>query len=465
MNPNTIFEERLRIYRDFTNRVPAFRESLNHCLENETEANDETAVSDKVFLHVFAPTVCAYVMYVLKDAKKRGKKELYFLARDGYLFYKAASVLGGIVAPDIRLKYLSVSRYSLRSAEYYLGGDECLDTICSGAMRVSFAKIMERVGLDSEERWTIAGKAGFEGREDELLNFRELTSLKKRLAEVPEFMEYAKAHAHGRFQVTVDYLKQHGLDETRISDIAIVDSGWIGTIQKTMGRLIGTDELEGYYFGLFDLPSGADPSKYHTFYISPDVFDADRRISFSICLFETMCSEPAGMTVGYEYDESGNAVPVFSKNGNPNSESLERFAELITEYAEVLSGMVADGVHDDDLMIAMCEDLLSLCMSDPTEAEADVLGKMLFSDDVIEGEMRPLCTSWNEDDLKNNLCRNRLLAKAGLRKGPMPESGWPEGSIVNACRGDSEKTERYLRSEKRYKKLAEAGKKRIKSGR
>jgi hypothetical protein len=443
--------------------VPAFRESLNRCLEKEREAG--LSEREMAFVHVFAPSICAYVMYVLEDAKKRGKKELFFLARDAYLFYKAAEIIGAVMTPDIKLTYLSVSRYSLRSAEYFLGGSECLDTICSGAMDITFAKIMQRVGLTSEERSEISAKTGFSGREDMVLNFRELKGLKKKLDEVPEFMEYVKPHAEDKYQVTIDYLKQHGLDKERAEEIAIVDSGWIGSIQKTMGRLIQIENLEGYYFGLFDLPADVNASNYHTFYISPNESDAYRRIRFSICLFETVCSEPTGMTVGYEYDSSRMAVPVLSGIGNPNSESIERFAELICEYAVILSKSGALDRTDNDRSVRMCEDLLSHCMSDPTDIEADTFGKMLFSDDVLEGEMKPLCTEWNEEDLKNNLCMNRILAKCGLRKANIPESGWPEGSIVNACRGDRHKAEHYLISERRFKKLAEAGKKRIKRGR
>ena len=104
------------MYRDYTGWVPAFRESLNRCLEKERGYGNDLSARERVFLHVFAPGICAYVIYVLEDAKKRGKKELYFLSRDAYLFHKAAEILGKVIAPDIKLTYLSVSRYSLRSA-------------------------------------------------------------------------------------------------------------------------------------------------------------------------------------------------------------------------------------------------------------------------------------------------------------------------------------------------------------
>ena len=49
---------------------------------------------------------------------------------------------------------------------------------------------------------TTTEKLGFEGREDSFLNFRELTDLKRRLADDPEFMEYVKAHADS---LNIDY--------------------------------------------------------------------------------------------------------------------------------------------------------------------------------------------------------------------------------------------------------------------
>lgn len=59
-----------------------------------------------------APLYVSFVFMVLKDAKERGIQNLYFLSRDGLIFYKIAKVME-FIFPDISLHYLYVSRKSL----------------------------------------------------------------------------------------------------------------------------------------------------------------------------------------------------------------------------------------------------------------------------------------------------------------------------------------------------------------
>ncbi len=456
------------------NRVPLFRENLSPYPEGPDQSLDVAGADIAVFGHVFAPVIFSYVLYVLNDAHERGIGKLVFLARDGYLFYKAALLLAPVIAPDIKLTYMSVSRFSLRSAEYFISGEKCMDTICTGGLGMTFRKMMKRASLEDEETDYIASKTEMSGRIDDVLDYRKICDLKERLRNVPEFFEIVKKHASGKWQILQDYLAQEGMKEGFGRGIAIVDSGWIGTVQKSLDRLITWpkdtgSELEGYYFGLYSLPAGTDSSRYHSYYISPDlsIKNIRRRSRFSICLFEAVCSAPEGLTTGYIHDGSGKIIPVTSEEGNPNKDAIVRYEEILLKDA----GRLAEGTSLTESSAClsklerMCEDLLSLCMSEPSCEEASCFGKMKFCDDVLENDMKDLAEKWDESDLSANRLMNKLRIKCGMKNGSLPESGWPEGSIVNACKGEASKAGRYLRSERRSKILTEVRKSGVKRGR
>ena len=385
--------------------------------------------------------ISAFVFYVLIDAKKRGIGRLVFCARDAYLFYEAAKILGPVIAPDVELSYIHVSRYSLRAAEYALSPDDCLDTICLGALDISFSRMMKRASLSDEEIKYFAKECGYTGREREVLDNGQIREIKQRLLNNRLFFEVVSQHAKDKLEPALDYLKQEGLDKESLKSnkTAIVDSGWIGTVQKSLNKLIGAGEkLEGYYFGLYSLPKGVSEESYNSFYFSPGagVMNLGRKNRFSVCLFETVCSSPESMTFGYEYSD-GKVVPVTKPEGNPNKEYILRCLEYMKEFSGILSEGIKDdlqNIHDHDL-VWICEELLKTCMSDPTREESKAFGKMLFNDDVLPDADYSLAGKWSDDDIKKNAFFRKMVIKSGMKGGEIPKSGWPEGSITNSCTG------------------------------
>ena len=412
---------------------PLFARSTDACLKKYTELPPE----DEAFIYVFAPVICSYVTYVLRDAHDRGIKRLVFLARDGYLPYIAALKLAPVIAPEIELSIVSVSRYALRSAEYGLMGKECLDTICLGALNLTFAKMMKRASLTEEEIEKVAEKCGMIGRVNDVLTHKQIRDIKEKLREVPEFFEMVKVHSDGKLKSVSDYLKQEGLTKERVNDTCIVDSGWIGTVQRSINKIVGGEDkgFEGYYFGLYSIPSGASPDAYRSYYISPGsgLSDLLRKVRFSICLFKSICSSPESMTYGYEYSD-GKVKPVTDECGNPNVGFIRRALVYLEDYSKVLAS--EDLKHiDNNAMLKMCEKLLKLCMGNPTKEESEALGKFSFSDDVVEDDMKRLAAKWGREELKDNSFFRKMFVKAGLKTGKVPVSGWPEGSIAASSDG------------------------------
>jgi len=415
-----------------------------HALEESLAAFNKPTAYDEIFLHVFAPVIVSFVEWVLDEAVKSGKRRLYFLARDGWLMYQVAQILGkGKKIPELR--YLKVSRYSLRMAEYGLLGEKCLDTICVGGIDISFRKLMMRASFTEQEIIETARITGYETKMDTPLNYVQIQELKEKLRNKKKFFEYVNHHSKKCYDDTIGYLRQEGLLDN--VSMAVVDSGWIGTIQQSLEHLIhvagnstavdkrketANKKMEGYYFGIYEIPKGCNAERYHGYYIHPKK-DILRKTRFCICLFETLFSSPEGMTMGYERTERSKMgevdyIPLESIRQNPNEKIMYRNKELLCSYLKYY--VQVSGKAKANLQII--ERLLKLSMGNPTRSEAEFMGALQFCDDVLELQMQSVAAKWDEDELKKQKFVNKILIKLNIRKGTLHESGWPEGSIVNA---------------------------------
>lgn len=431
------------------------RDSIDNIDESELEN-----VRENVYLHVWLPVITEYVEWVLDEAIASGKKRLYFLARDGYMMYLMAQKLAGARESEIELRYLKVSRFAIRNAEYYFIGRDALDTLCMGGIDITFEKIMKRAGLTGEEALHIAELAERTESYKTALNYRRLRKLKEELSQIEELFIYIKRHSEACYKTTAAYLRQEGLlDEV---PYALVDSGWAGSLQLSIQRVLAHEtsrdiRLQGYYFGIYERPKGTDRGQYKTFYFSEK--HIRRKVRFSNCLFETVVSAPEGTTCRYEAVKEYIAVE--SGMRNPNAEAMECFVKLLSEYAAVYTELIVNSGAAENVSAgkrsAVCrkqkkrvrfvERLLSQMMGNPTRLESEALGEMLFCDDVLELQLQPVAAIWDKEELRKNSFINKLLIKLNLKSVGLHESAWPEGSITRL----GIKIKKNIRQERLYK--------------
>ena len=99
---------RLTHYQHILRRQPAASLAALTAL---SDPEDPAAV---VSTHVLAPVLDGLVRWLLREAVRSGRRRLYFLARDGYAPYQAASRYCAQYAIPLDCRYLSCSRYALR---------------------------------------------------------------------------------------------------------------------------------------------------------------------------------------------------------------------------------------------------------------------------------------------------------------------------------------------------------------
>lgn len=410
----------------------------------------EKSKEQQIYEKVFAPVAMDFACWVTEEAVKRGVKRLYFLARDGYQSFLAADFMVKKRGLPLECRYLEGSRYAWRLPEYALLEEEkILDRICIGGIDVTLRKILRRGGLTEEEAEKTASSAGLKEILDRKLSYSETRQMAKRLSGNPLLISYIKEHSERAYESVIGYFRQEGLFED--INFAVADSGWTGSVQQTLSRLLDSArpgagrEVEGYYFGLYELPAEADPKKYHVFFFRP-YKDTGKKSRFSNCLFEAVFSEERGQTVGYERKE-GRFSPVRETEFNPNR---DRIAANVSCLREQLRTWDYCGT---DTKLHM-KRLLRL-MSHPEEDEAEIMGSYLFSDDVWGSSLQKVARDLTEAEIKTHHPLKRLMLMKGGR-GVFKDSAWIEGSIVKNGRN----TGRHLFNARLYKKLIYLRKKR-----
>lgn len=416
---------RLAQYAKILETYPAYTAAINQ-VKSARRLN--TAAS--LYLYVYTPVLTEFISWVLYEASAAGKKRLYFLSRDGYQMYLIALRLAKLRQIEIECRYLHVSRYSMRLPQYHLDPDRGIDRICTGGIDVTPERILQRAALSPEEIEEVLQGAGWLDKRQEILDYRRIQKLKEILRSSLKLREYLKKHSLEEYENAIGYLEQEGL----LSDIpfAIVDSGWVGTLQESMQILMQSKcpqlKIEGYYFGLYELPPGADAKSYHAWYFSPGK-GLRRKAGFSNSLFETICSSDEGMTLYYRASE-GRFLPMQDERGNPNSRQLRENLKILHDFLEQLQSLPAWIPDHFGQQSGLPEKLFSLFMACPCAAEVFAYGDSLFSDDMLEGNRKKAAAELTGQEIRIQRLLGRLLIAAGIRKAVIRESAWIEGSIV-----------------------------------
>lgn len=379
---------------------------------------------------VLGPALGSFTQWLLKEACGNGLNRLYFLARDGYLMHRAALLFCETLGLPIACRYLSCSRYSLRLPVFHLDREAALDFLCRNAAGgVTMEMILGRAGLNQVETAEIMRLIPLPLSSGEHIPNDSLPQVRRALAACRPFLERMESRSREAMPGLAGYLRQEGLLEG--APYAIVDSGWTGTMQQTLCgalRALGrSGRLEGYYWGLYDLPLGACRADYHCCYFGPEG-GLREKAGFNNCLFEAVYTAPHGMTLGYARQDEGYA-PVYGISPPGRNAFLRKIEAYTLQYVRILASQTGKAdweQYDFEADRAAIRALMRTFMRRPSEAEAEAFGSLPFSDDVLEGGEESLAAPLTPVQLRAHHLLPRLHARGGILR----ESAWYEGSVV-----------------------------------
>ena len=388
-------------------------------------------VFNKTSKEILAPALNDFVLWILRKAQRNGIRRLYFLARDGYLMYRCAGIYVERFHLPIECRYLCCSRYSLRLPMYHRDMGAALDYICRGGTEVTLDRILDRSGIKEEEKRITLEQLGMTGQRKKPISYPHLKRIRQKLEECPFFLKVVETNSREKLPSLLGYLEQEGLTEE--GPIALVDSGWTGSMQKEICQALGIlgkkERLTGYYWGLYELPKGVRREDYHCYYFSPEA-GLRKKVYFSNSLFESIFSAPYGMTIGYEKVQ-GQWRPVYARADEERKRFLEELEKILLEYTR---NQAASMKHIEDSHLIRdrqeTEKSLSRFMGKPEFQEAQIFGNQPFSDDIFDTEGQTAAGRMTEEELKANHVWNKVGKMSGFSSGYVKESPWYEGSAV-----------------------------------
>lgn len=232
--PYSYYEKLISQYDNDPNINPIeIVSSISRAIRCSVENNKYTLFS----VDFVAPLVASYVLWFLKDAVDRGIKKLFFVARDGFIFYEVARYICQSEGYDIECKYIYASRKSL-----YLPGltDLSIEKIAELLYPIdnkSLDEILDRLHIyDLYERLSSAcnEKRGFSLLREIMSKDFVITILKERIKDERE--------------IVYKYLKQEGVNQ---GNCAIVDLRGSRRCQLCINNILmcyNQPVVYGYYY-------------------------------------------------------------------------------------------------------------------------------------------------------------------------------------------------------------------------
>lgn len=362
---------------------------------------------------VIAPVLVEYVKWVIDEAEKKNIKKLYFLARDGYILKEIADKY--CMKYDLRIenRYLYCSRFSLRTAGYWiLDEEELFSILFVKSYKTSLDIVMQRGNLNDKQRKQICNELGLASSENELAE-NELNELIKKLKASKIYLEAVKKNSRENFENIIGYFIQEKLFQD--DEVSIVDSGWSGTMQRSLRQILERfgykGSITGFYFGMYNSPKSPRDGKYLTYYFNQKGRICDK-VKFNNNIFECMLAAPHGMTKGYRKDQN-KYVPILADelNTRMNEIIMCKNYNIIKGVDEIFEKQKHFNTYDYKASRNICKKILHRCMIKPQKGEIEVFKEFLFCDDSTEAYEMEVIGDTSTEALGTHLLKNRILKK------------------------------------------------------
>lgn len=264
----------------------------------------------------FGPFLYGFTRWLSDRLKEEGLTNVFFFSRDGYMMQKAFELL----EPDFpQTKYVYFSRKSLRQSLLWQceGFRESLQYLTYENF-ISVGRLLDYYGFGEAERASIARELSLDLTED--LPWATLSENKTAEGIYSALEDRIRAVSRDQYDLLDGYLTSIGMT----GRVAIVDIGWIGSMQYALeqfAKASGRDlTVSGFYVGMN--PENPVSGKTDGYLYTKE--DLTLRKSL-LCFFgglEKLFQSLEGSTDGYER-QGGQVVPVLAAYEYENDEEVK----------------------------------------------------------------------------------------------------------------------------------------------
>lgn len=328
------------------------------------------------------PLLLGFVQWLHDAARAVHTDHLYFLARDGAVMQRAYQAYYAHDAIDNTYLFASRRLYNFAKIEGQLTQGD-VDFLIATNTPLKTRAYYERFGLSMEHADIIQALETVFLEPDQVIDG---DALHRKLR--ASFMLSSKAVLERSAQeraVLLDYFSSMGLDKTKRS--GVVDIGWAGTLQKSLGALTGIS-VQSFLFGVHDVPSTRSLGSAINGFIDQRLSSDElfHRIVFrGIECIEYLFTNPDQESVTAIRKDGKTFQQVMSKV-EKTEDSLLADASLrviqtaaldfVRDYKDVTKNW-ADSIKRLDRAVAFQE--LSLLIQEPSDQQAIVIGRVKHS--------------------------------------------------------------------------------------
>ena len=262
---------------------------------------------------VVGPVLTVFTQLLYEKILRGDVRRLYFVARDGYLLKKLFllfdSHYGSVLHAQI--EYLCLSRFTAALASIHdLGSRE------NGLFRLGCCRLQEvfvRLDLNSSSGAVeIATALSFDTERP--MNDKDLSIALEQLFAYPQFRDMVLERADLMREKLSTYLESKGFFQD--SKVALIDIGWLGTIQSSIEHAFGDrkdwPKIQGLYLALSSPVNIDAGEKQGLIYDYREANPDDMALSFFREAFEFSTRAFHGSTIGY-VSWKNVMVPIFKE--------------------------------------------------------------------------------------------------------------------------------------------------------
>jgi predicted HAD superfamily hydrolase len=192
------------------------------------------------------PIILGFARWLLQQALRDGIDDLYFLARDGKIVQEVYDKILATGVKGPRSHYMMASRRCYNTAGLKTEQD-LLDSVSLSFSQVPLDRIlMDRYGVSVNELKPDTLKACDLSAYDQIINIKRKSQLNRFKKCLSHNREIILAKAKQEREALLKYLDQMGMNTS--SKKSIVDIGHNATLQQSLGRMLNTTNIGGYYF-------------------------------------------------------------------------------------------------------------------------------------------------------------------------------------------------------------------------
>jgi FMN phosphatase YigB (HAD superfamily) len=450
------YEELLEQYATQTDGLTSWLAGASRLARLEAAHEGTPAPVAAVASGALAPLLVGFALWVTAQARQRGIRRLYYVARDGQSMLQAASHVIGRLAPDIELHFLYGSRKPWIFGACATSSEILEDWVLARPDYTS-RTLLSRVDLTPERVHELTGlhMCSPENADKPLVR-GDRVALAEALQR-PPLLPLVCEGAERTAEVTLKYLRQEGFGDDVPS--ALVDAGWGGWTSYSFDHLLresGARQVEHLLMGIRG--SSDELARRETTRLVPWLFDEQAqpasmdRLPMPHTLVEVLCAGTMGRTIGYEV-RGGEAHPVLSAETNEpvvgwGLPEVQRTAERVAELVAPHLDETATHLDLTDVVFAV----LGAFWVDPTPAEAEAWGTFPWEEEIWP-PYAPLAQRMTTRDVLAHLKQGDLRIRRvnSWRAGSATVSSEPWRTLLRVRGWQTQNRNRFRRVPRRLK--------------